>query len=48
MIDIVKIKEAVKDGVIEFYIVDGHLFCENKVTEEVVEVGVIKNAIKGN
>lgn len=48
MIDIVKIKQAVKDGIIEFYIVDGYIFCENKVTEEVVEVGMIKNVIKRN
>ena len=39
MIDIVKIKQAVKDGIISFYVINGHIFCENLVTEEVVEVG---------
>ena len=39
MIDIVKIKQAVKGGIIEFYVINGHIFCENLVTEEVVEVG---------
>ena len=39
IIDIVKIKQAVKDGGIEFYVIDGHIFCENLATEKVVEVG---------
>lgn len=39
-IDIVDLKEAVKDGAISFYIKDNVIYCKNK-TGEVVKVGIV-------
>ena len=42
--DIVNILKLVKKGILNFYVENNYIYCENKKTEERVIVGNVKNS----
>lgn len=45
MIDIVNIKSRVKNKELQFYLLDGYIYCKNIKTEESVIVGSYKETV---